>query len=61
MVWDFYVVHRGGARASVLMTIVMMWVPISANMYPQLRVVYDEFIYYGHEQAGTDGFYYGWH
>ncbi len=61
MVWNCYIVHRGGARASVLVTIVMLWLTTSANMYPQGRVVYDEFIDYGHEQAGTDGFYYGWH
>jgi len=59
MVWNFYIVHRGGARASILMTIIML--RLSTNTFPQVRVVYNEFVYYGHEQAGTDGFYYGWH
>jgi hypothetical protein len=58
---NFYVVHGGGARASILMTLLMMRVPAPANTRPQGRVVYDEFVDYGHEQAGTDGFYNCYH
>ncbi len=46
---NFYVVDGGGARASVLATFVVGWMPTPANIRPQVRVVYDECVDYGYE------------
>ena len=46
---NFYLVDRGGVRASVLMTFVVVWMATPANIHPQVRVVYDEFVDYGYE------------
>ena len=45
---NFYVVNCGGARASVLVAGVVVWMPTPANLHPQLRVVYDKFVDYGY-------------
>ena len=49
MVWNFYVVHRGGARASILVTIIVVRIPTPAEMHPQVRIVYDIFVDDGHK------------